>query len=280
MDGGRFVLWKVYFREEEEAVYFGKMLSAIEPIIEFQWMRNTYWGNEIEIDKNASIRYIILCFIAVFKEFRLKSMLRDTIETDYRYEEEAEMQQIMQWTISVLYEHNEVEKIFEHKSFEEYLFHLLYEKLHFVQKLHFDAIIPFCMKPLRKKLVDIVGYAIDEMRAEEAYQDHLQAMRTYVARREPKCERIYIVEEEKLVFFDEFGNLFSEEKLVKLMRKEPLYVVGLHECELTLSPILALLPKRIYIYCDRPIDTKIATIMNVFEERVHLRAKTSCPFLL
>lgn len=278
VDGGRFVLWKVYFREEKEAVYFGKMLSSIDPAISFQWTRNTYWGNEIQIDKKVSIRYIILCFVSVLKEYRLQPMMLQLIRDEYHYDEETELQQILQWSIAVMYEQPEVKRLFEQKTLEKYLFLQLYEQLQFVQKLHFDAIIAFCMKPLKAKLIDLIGLAIDEMRQEEAYQNYLQAMRTYVATRSPKCELIYVVERGELSLYNAQGNMYSDVELVEMMKKEPLYLIGLDENEKTLAPLLTLLPQKIFIYCNQPLDTKVATILNVFEERVQLFTKSSFPF--
>lgn len=278
VDGGRFRLWKVYFRDEDEAIYFSKMLTSLAPNVEYDWTKSTYWGNEIHITKNTSLRYLIISFVRVFIEFRLQAMLKDTIQTAYHYEEEAEIQQILQWTNMLFYETEVTEKIFEEKTFADYLFHLLYEKLAYVEKLHFDTIVHFCMKPLKTKLLELVGMAIDEMREEEAYQDYLQALRTYVARREPKCDRLYVVKQEELAFYDESGRRFSDRELVALMQQEPLYVVGLHTKEKTLAPLLALLPQVIYLYCDQPLDTKVVTILNVFEERVKLFTTAAFPF--
>ena len=62
------------------------------------------------------------------------------------------------------------------------------------------------------------------------------------------------------------------------MQQEPVYVVGLHTKEKTLAPLLALLPQVIYLYCDQPLDTKVVTILNVFEERVKLFTTAAFPF--
>lgn len=66
--------------------------------------------------------------------------------------------------------------------------------------------------------------------------------------------------------------------LQTLMQKEPLYLFGLDETEMNLSPLIAMAPEKVKIYGDDPAEPKTLTVINVFQEKAEFQPTREFPF--
>ena len=120
---------------------------------------------------------------------------------------------------------------------------------------------------------------IDELKREEEYQSFVDSVRHYIMRRKAKIDVLHIIQGENFTFYNARGKKYTEAQLQQLMQKEPLYLLGLDEYEQNLSPVITLLPKKIYIYGNHPSEAKTLALINLFEERVQFRPLEKFPFI-
>lgn len=272
----------IYFRYDKEVIYFCEKLFRLNEEIEVQWRRDKHWGNELRInDKHVSINDIILCFVEVFLLERLHKMIKKIAQETYFYSDEEEIERIVQLTDYIISEESYQKKIFgEHETLKHFIFHVLRENMDETHPIHFDSFVTFCMQPISECLEKAVGFGIDEMKREEEYQNFVHSVRHYLKKRKSKTDVLHILQGDPFTFYDEKGKKYSRVQLRKLMHREPLYLIGLDENELNLSPVISLLPEKIYVYGDNPSEAKTLALINLFEERVQFFPLEKFPFQL
>lgn len=256
------------------------MLFHIKDEIYIQWKRDKEWGNELLLEeRELTEREIISSLVDVFIYFRLNRMIKKIAHDNYYYTDADEIERICQLTNWVISEKYYETFLFEHnRSLKEYITELLMANIDLSHPIHFDSLVTFNLKPLIKSLQRAVGYGIDEMKREEDYQSFIQSTREYITRRKTKLNELYIVQGECFSFYKANGKQYSSLELRTLMHQEPLYLLGLDENEMNLSPVISLLPKSIYIYGDHPSEPKTLTLINLFQERVQFFPKEQFPF--
>lgn len=261
-------------------IYFCEMLYRIQGEICVQWKRDEHWGNELRIqDQKVTLDLVISCLVKVLMFYRLNKMIKQITREKYFYTDKEEIERICLLTNWIVTEKHYQEQLFnEHFSLEKYLFNTLRQNIEDAFPIHFDSLITFCTQPLQKKLKEAVGYGIDEMKREEEHQSFVQSIRDFIKRRKSKSNELHIVQGENFTFYKPTGEQYSYLELKTLMYNEPLYILGLDANEMNLSPIITLLPKKIYIYGDHPAEAKTSTILNIFQERVTFLPKESFPF--
>src|SRR5690625_2361927 len=201
------------------------------------------------------------------------------IEQSYFYQDAEEIERICVLTYWVLFEQQYATTIFgEFNSFDEYMIMLFTNNMTIHQPIYFDSLATFNLKPLHTCLIKAVGFAIDELKREEDHQRFIQSVREFIENRRIKTEELYILQGEPFSFFKENGQPYTAIELKTLIYKEPLYIVGLDENEMNLTPIITLSPRKIYIYGDHPSEAKTLTIINLFQERVIFLPKQKFPF--
>jgi len=272
----------IYFRIDEELIYFCEKLFRIQNEIHVQWKRNKNWGNELSImEQRVKKKDIISCFTEVLTYFRLNRFIKKIAHDVYYYTDVDEIERICEWTNWVLAENEYAEILYEqYKSFKDFITALLTEQIHSYHPIYFDSLVTFSMKPLQECLKLAVGYGIDEMKREEDYQNFIQSIREFILKRETKMDELHIVQGENFTFYKKNGKKYTTLELRALMHEEPLYLLGLDKEEMNLSPVITLLPKHIFIYGDYPTDPKTLALMSIFEERVALFPKEQFPFRL
>lgn len=278
MDGGRFIFMKIIFQSHDELCYFKQLVSGYN-ILTNKPIRN-HSGFVITVSSIAP-PLLVQCFIKIYVIFRLRQKLEEIIRTVYFYSNKSEVERIIEWAHYLLYEKSFVKEQLNNRSLYDYLYvNLLeqYEKLHNVREIYFDTVILFQFQQFHKRLIDIVGYAIDEIKREEEYQNYLQNMRNYVHARKVKRSLIHVVQREPFQFFNEYGSEIVTKDLILAMHDTPLYLFGLDETELNIAPTLALLPERLYIYGVNANEGKTLSLLTIFEERATFLPIHKFPF--
>ena len=270
----------INFSIHKEAAYFCDKLFRLKREIKIQWKKDAHWGNQLQLsERQYDINEIVTCLKDVFIHFRLRKVIQQTIEQTYFYKDSEEIERISVLTYWVLSEQQYATTIFgDLHSFDDYIITLFENNITINQPIYFDSLATFNLKPLHTCLIKAVGYAIDELKREEDHQRFIQSVREFIEHQKIKTKELHILQGEQFSFFKEDGKPFTTIELKTLMYKEPLYIVGLDENEMNLSPIITLSPRKIYIYGDHPSEAKTLTIINLFQERVIFLPKQKFPF--
>jgi len=233
-----------------------------------------------ELADEQLLRY----FIDVYLMYRLESRIQAIVAETYYYTEQEDIDHIVAWTISLLEEESFNEQYFKKPSLEQYLYSLTSEQLRQLSPtrshVYFDTFVLFQLKSFHEQLGDIVGYAIDEMKREEEHQHFLERARNFVQKQTPQTPLLHIINEGDFHFYNQFGKYIRPTTLSKRMQHAPLYLFGLDESELTVAPVLALMPRNIEIYGKEVNDSKIISLMKIFEERVQFYPLSQFPFAI
>lgn len=247
--------------------------------IEFLWKQDGEFGNCVQLDwdkkdiTDEHLRIIASSFVDVFMTLRLRAYVEQLLSEVYYFENETEVNRILDVSHWILFSDDAESRILR-KTFNVY--EALYDQFLLMlqpgSNIHFDSIVQFRFSGIKELLIEHIGLAIEEYKREEEHQAYVQMLREYVTTLEIKTPEIHVVQGSTFQFFNEFGKELVRFELRTVMHEAPLYLVGLDVEEFNLSPLIALAPKRIYIYGDDPTDPKTVTIMNVFQERV-----TFCP---
>lgn len=278
MDGGRIVFMNIHFRLYDEYLYFKQLIEHKSIIIKETIGEQGFIVYIKQISNDELIRY----FIQIYMMYRLQPNIMKIIRQDYYFTNETEVDRIVEWTNWLLHEQTFIQEHFNVVSLSNYLLQSLLNQVRHIPfpqgTISFDSFVLFQLKTFQKQLSYIVGYAIDEMKREEEYQHFVQVVRSYITNGLPKCSTVHILQDEPFQIYSHSGQKYTTEKLLELMRKEPLYLLGLDEYEQNLSPILTLLPHQIFIYGHNPDDGKTLTLLNIYQERARFLSNGMFPF--
>lgn len=272
-------LRKIYFHCEDELMYFCELLFQKEKKIHLHWENQSRHKNELTILQHVPDDSIKACMIQLFMQFRFHRMMKEIIQDTFHYDKDEEVEAIKYWTDWVitanihherLYKHHETFQKFLRPLFSRYIFDRTY--------IHFDEMCLFSRQEVKRKMTQIVGYAIDEWKEEERYQHFIHAIRVYIQSRPSKIDEIHILHEDTFQFFTYRGEKIVQEQIEHHLEKEPLYLFGIDTLEYDVTPVITFLPKQIYVYTDDLADTKVTALRNIFEEKVTPLQKKYFPF--
>lgn len=261
-------------------VSFCEHLFRFENEINIQWKTDKNWGNEIYfIEKNIHPDVIIHCFIHIFIAKRLNKKIKSVIKECYYFTNEDEISRIAELTNWIVSDMGRNQRLtIDQSCMEDVLYDLFKSNIENKKTIHFDSVIKFRMKSFKNYLINIVGLAIDEFKREEEHQTFIHSIREYINKRKPRHEEIHIVQAEPFLFYKKNGTRYNRQDLKSIMRKEPLYMIGLDENEMNLAPLIALLPSTIKIYGDDSSEARTLSIINIFQERVTFFSYDKFPF--
>lgn len=275
---------EVFFESDKEVISFCEHLFYYNKQIELHWKTHKEWGNQLafgeNILKNELLDVIAKAMVHVFISHRLGVWIK-TILKDYYYfknsEEIERIHDIARWIF--LGEDDDSLLIRNKKEDPSHLLHSLFiANMKDSTSVHFDSIVKFRLKVFKDYLIHYVGLAIDEFKQEEHHQEFIHMLRDYIAKKKPGFPTVHIIQGNSFQFFKENGKRLTKVELRNVMKKEPLYILGLDEEEWNLSPLIAMAPERIKIYGDDPAEPKTLTIINIFQEKVDFEPYAQFPF--
>lgn len=254
--------------------------------IEFHWKHHKEWGILLQIESQIQdanfVNLIAKLMAEVFLGHRLGSIVKNIIKKTYYfsdYEEIKRIHEITNWILSGNNAENLLHMERTKKGFPEDLLERLFLKnITDTNTIHYDSIVKFGLKEFRDEMIDYVGLAIDEYKREEEHQAFINSLRTYISKKDPGIPVVHIMQGSTFSFYLEDGKNLSKMDLQTLMQKEPLYLFGLDENEMNLSPLIAMAPEKVKIYGDDPAEPKTLTIINVFQEKAEFQSTREFPF--
>ncbi|MGJ9457168.1 putative sporulation protein YtxC [Oceanobacillus sp. CF4.6] len=274
---------EVFFESNKEVISFCEHLFRKHQKIELIWKTDEKWGNHLKfvekLPKNELVDMIAGTMVDVFMTHRLRTMIKRIITDYYYYSEHEEIERIHDLTHWIITgEDEESKRLRSNKDQHLILKTLFIANLKESFEFHFDSIVNFRLKHFKDQLISFVGLAIDEFKREEDHQAFLDMVRAYVIKKKPGLPVIHILQGNSFAFFKENGKRLTTIELRVLMKKEPLYIVGLHDNEFNLAPLIAMAPEKLKIYGDDPSEPKTLTVINVFQEKVDFQPISNFPF--
>ncbi|MEK4147053.1 putative sporulation protein YtxC [Robertmurraya sp. FSL W8-0741] len=230
---------------------------------------------KVKIDKD--IKELVEASKAAFLQFIIKIKLHDwfrmILKEKFFYEDEDEIQQILDIIYSIIEgEREDLETLIHDINMNQQMEKAVSQIFDEQYSFSFDSFVRFRMRPYMEQLEKYVEISIDEYKMEQEYQMFIQTLRQFISERAPKIEQLHLYVGDVVTFYDQYFSEIKRAELVrmidrKLISNHPVYIDSV-----TIAPLLSISPSKIYVYTDDEEEPLVRTIQNIFEERVRLRA--------
>ncbi|WP_017473371.1 sporulation protein YtxC [Amphibacillus jilinensis] len=231
--------------------------------------------DEVEIFEHDCER-VSTWLAELFFYFDLKPILKERLIQDYHYYDFNEIDAILTIAAQLL--------LTDHYQNVSFLKDLRETMLHYFtltpeqQCYHYFDQSQLFFKQADWLIDEVLGRAIDEKKQDEQYQIFLQSLREYV-QKQPLGDSCFVKwDDDRIRFFEKSGNCYSNETLNNLIKDTPIHIYQFAKNEYQISPLLALNPRKIYIYTNKVDDPILETLQNIFDERVKIFEKNTFPF--
>ncbi|MCL1630595.1 putative sporulation protein YtxC [Sporolactobacillus sp. CPB3-1] len=197
-----------------------------------------------------------------------KKWIMEIIEKFYYFTDPEEQVAILN-IVSAIFagEKNDLPQIEVLKDRRETIMESLEGMLHEHHSFSFASIIRFRLTAYKEALRRFVEVAIDEYKLEQEYQVFVDKLRRIIRAYKPLCEKIEVYDEHPFRLYDDrhrlIRNMQSVRSFYPLLKQwgieaEPSIVLSL----------IALAPKQVIVYTNRPDSGVMKTLHHVFEDRV------------
>ncbi|CAM3138402.1 putative sporulation protein YtxC [Sporolactobacillus spathodeae] len=130
-----------------------------------------------------------------------------------------------------------------------------------------ESILRFRLTAYRDVLRRYIEVAIDEYKLEQEYQVFIDKLRRIIRSYKPLCEKIEVYDDHPFRIYDTHRRLIRNEQSVRSFY--PLLKQWGIEAEPSIVlTLIALAPRQVIVYTDRPQHSMMKTLHQVFEERV------------
>ncbi|MFT8363252.1 MAG: sporulation protein YtxC [Sporolactobacillus sp.] len=131
----------------------------------------------------------------------------------------------------------------------------------------FESVLCFRLASYRDVLRRYIEVAIDEYKLEQEYQVFVDKLRRIIRSYKPLCDKIEVYDDHPFRIYDDHQRLIRNEQSVRSFY--PLLKQWGIEAEPSIVlTLIALAPRQVIIYTDRPQHSMMKTLYRVFEERV------------
>ena len=223
---------------------------------------------------NVIVNKVKTAFNDFITTIKRDDWFRDIIKNHYFFQDEDEVQQIMEIIYSILEGQREDLTVFLKENYKEISFieEAVDQIFQGVVSFSFESMFKFRLRPYFQMLEEYVELAIDEYKMEQEYQIFIQMLRDFLAKREPKMATLHVLFDGEITFYNaEFIEIKRAEltKMIdrKLLVNHPVYVDSV-----SIAPLLSIAPTSIFLYTNNPEEPLVRTIKNIFEERVTIKS--------
>ncbi|SET78825.1 putative sporulation protein YtxC [Salinibacillus kushneri] len=268
-----------FFSEEEAEAYFHRIYSDDEHRIQFE--RGEGPAYFVRVDgqfEKPMLEKVIYGLLYVFIQYRLPALSKDILKKVYYFSDEHELMHIIPILQSVMQNPKGYGTQSELQSAMEF-YYIFEQQIGQNQIVSFDVMMENNQQYFKEQLIEVTGYAIEEWKREEDYQDFIQRLRDYLKDKEPKTKLLVITYHHEFHFFKEDGRRYTTNELKALQNKESLHFIDLLSSEFPLPSILGVAPKRVVVYTSRPSDPKIIFLQSIFQEHVKVLSMEKFPFI-
>lgn len=221
---------------------------------------------------------VIQALIHVFILFRLPKLARNILKENYYYENEDEINHIIPILQSIMKNPLSYGTQTERKTVQQF-YAILEENLKNESYISFPSYFEQREWEFYPDLVDITGYAIDEWKREEDYQEYVHILRNYIKNKESKLNRLFITYDQDFQLYQDNGKHLSHQDLKTLLVNETLHFIDLFALDFQMSAIISIAPMEIHLFTNNPFDPKIVTLQNLYQENAFLYPIKKFPFV-
>lgn len=276
------LLKTLYLPFVKEANSFCERLQLYQKDISCSVETDKTWGQRIKFQKNDISKQLLHdmseTLVSIFTSFRLLYFIETIVRDSYYFTEHEEIQRILELAQEILLHHDEHGlPVYKQRKLHNLLKKIFIEQLQQTDSFHYDSIVKFCLTPFKQQLVDEVGLVIDDFKREEEHQAIVQMIREYIEDKYVVYDTIHLLHGRTFRFYTPAGDRLTKQQLQPLMSQAPLYLFGLNLQEWNLAPLIAISPRRIFVYGELS-EAKILMLMNVFQERVVMKPLHEFPF--
>lgn len=133
--------------------------------------------------------------------------------------------------------------------------------------LSFTSMLTFRLTAYRENLRRVVEIAIDEYKLEQEYQVFIDKLRRIIHAYKPLCERIEVIDGTPFRLYDDrqrpISNIQSVRSFYPLLKQW-----GIEAEPSMILSLIALAPRQVIVYTNRPEHGMMKTLARVFEDRV------------
>ncbi|MBO8156441.1 MAG: hypothetical protein H0Z32_08285 [Bacillaceae bacterium] len=274
---------ELYFESLWEANAFSEFICERDPALKIRYeLSDDQDGFHLLIDaqRYASERIKELVargIVHTFETYYFNDWFKNMVKEYYYFSDENEIEQILPFVRSILKEpgHYIPEK-FQHQPC--HILRYVSSHIYSGEVFHFNRFLHESKEKHYQWLVELTGYAIEEWKRESEYQEFIHCLRNEVRKHESRCEKVIVYSDYRFTYYNSNGVPYTRQEIQELQNKEPLYLFGYQTIDPNLSPLLALKPKRIQIYTDRPEDPMVQKVVSIFQERVQVLPGEKFPY--
>lgn len=265
------------FQNREDASqfhnYIQNQLKSVSISEKFILLLEDDYRVKVKIDRG--VKDIFEAFKKAFLQFIIDIKLHDwfkmILKEQYYYEDEDEQQQILDIVQSILEgERNDLESLIYDANMNQQMEKAVSQMFEEQYSFSYDSFVRFRMRPFMEQLEKYIEVSIDEYKMEQEYQMFIQTLRQFLIERKPKMNRLHLLMEEGVTFFDEQLFEIKRTDLVKMIDRKLISNHPVYIDSVTIAPLLSIAPSTIFLYTDDGEQPLLRTIQNIFEERVKL----------
>ncbi|QXE00670.1 hypothetical protein KS242_11650 [Terribacillus sp. DMT04] len=268
---------KVFIKSKREMDTFCSCLAMLDGTKQVYVAEDEQWGYEATI-QDGYHRRIATALVETFLHHRETAWIKQIASEVYYYKDEEAIKRIAELTHTILVGDKYEEK--KEPSLPRQQITQIFQEIAAKHiRVFFDAVIQFRSSAYKEALTAVVGDAIDEYKLEEEYQLYVESLRQYISKKPIRDEAVHIIQGTDFSFYKEDGSLFSGKEIKTLATQEPLALAGIGKQEINLTPLIAMSPRKIYLYGEHPTDPKTQTVINIFQERATYLPLHQFPFV-
>jgi len=223
------------------------------------------------IHYNESLRPLLASlFVHYLIATKEESWLRDIVRDMFYFEEEEEQQQIVSIARSLLDNKRNIGRTNLHFQREDFIYRAFLESLEHDSAFYYEAFLTFRLREYFEQLVVYVEKAIDEYYLEQEYQTLVEQLRNFILKTKERSEAIHVVYGEEVRFYDKTYRHMKREELLFYLEEELVFEKGLRIEEMVISPLVSLVPGKVYMYANDFDIGVIHTMQAIFQERLTL----------
>lgn len=137
----------------------------------------------------------------------------------------------------------------------------------------FDSFVTFRLQRFMELLKNYIEISIDEYKLEQEYQVFIHTLRDFLSKRSPKKQTIHLLVDLEIQFYDEKYQEITQQDLLMIIDKKLFTHSSVYIDPFSIGPLLSLAPNKVYLYTEDREQPIVRTIVNIFEERVHILEK-------
>ncbi|WP_445489531.1 putative sporulation protein YtxC [Niallia sp. 03133] len=199
---------------------------------------------------------------------------KEIVVKQYFFKDETEQRHILEIAHSIIEgKRKELENFIPDVDMEACLKEAIDEMIHEGVSFSFDSFVTFRLRAFMDMVKKYIEISIDEYKMEQEYQVFIHTLREFLSNRIPQKQTVHVLLDLDIQFYDEKYRELTQQDLMLIWDKKIVAHQSMYIDPFSIGPLLSLAPNNIYLYTEDREQPIVRTIVNIFEERVHILEK-------